>query len=90
MRVRVTPPEVPEKFAVWGNLKTLHGVRVIEVHPGFYVRPDLNVTAVRYFKNQGTAGFSGWVVSSDKSQNSYSDPIPNKQEALLVLNEWEP
>lgn len=39
--------------------------------------------ATRFYKRDG-AGFSGWVVSAGGGL-SYSDPIPNKREAMAQL-----
>ena len=40
-------PDAPESFRVHGTLKTLHGVRVVEVHTGFYLSADLKWQAHR-------------------------------------------
>ena len=40
-------PDAPESFRVYGTLKTLHGVRVVEIHSGFYATADLKWQACR-------------------------------------------
>ena len=40
-------PDAPESFRVYGTLKTLHGVRVVEINSGFYASADLQWQACR-------------------------------------------
>lgn len=61
------------------------GFRVVQLHPGLYVLVNPKGMEVgeaqRFYRSQGAA-FSGWVV---KGMGGYSDPIPNKDEALREL-----
>jgi hypothetical protein len=56
--------------------------------PGRLVRDDGRVEAVRYYQTEG-ARFSGWIVREPGDPYAYSDPIPNKPEAIEVLLAWE-
>lgn len=55
--------------------------------PGYLVRDDGKVEAVRYWA--GRDGFAGWVVRSTSDRYSYSDPIPTKAEAVAALLAWD-
>lgn len=72
--------------AQWGTLKTVGGLRVVEVAPTLYLTPDLEVEAARFSRAEG-AHFTGWVVRYDR-RGEYSDPIPTKAEALRLMVEW--
>ncbi|MFC8889555.1 hypothetical protein ACFT54_10085 [Streptomyces cinereoruber] len=49
-----------------------------------YVNVEVVATARRFYKKDG-ADFSGWVVES--GPHSYSDPVPNKPQAMTVLRD---
>lgn len=90
--IDVTPPEDrPYLMAgvapVTGTLRTLHGVRVVEINPESYVSECLRFEAVRYVASRDGTGFSGWIVRSRTSNGNYSDPIATKREALTELAE---
>ena len=71
-----------------GTLKTMFGVRVVEVHSESYVSEDLQFEANRYVASRDGTGFSGWIVSRRASTNETSDPIATKREALTLLARW--
>jgi 5'(3')-deoxyribonucleotidase len=52
-----------------------------------YYRDDVEViaTATRYYKALDGTDFSGWVVASVSDYSNYTDPIPNKREAMKAL-----
>ena len=76
-------PGVPP---LWGTMKTVGGLRVVEVSPTLYLTPDLEVEAAKFSRAQGDE-FTGWVVRCDRySENS--DPIPTKAEALRAMVNW--
>jgi hypothetical protein len=68
-----------ESFRVYGVLKTLHGVRVIEVHTGFYVSPDLQWQAVRLEDGRR------WDVSSCDRRVNSATIITTRREAIETL-----
>jgi hypothetical protein len=70
-----------------GTLRTLHGVRVVEINSESYVSECLHFEAVRYVASRDGTGFSGWIVRSRTSNSNYSDPIATKREALTELAE---
>lgn len=72
-------PTARESFRVYGTLKTLHGARVIEVHTGFYVSPDL--------KWQATRGEDGrrWDVSSSCGKINGAEVLTTRREAIEAL-----
>jgi hypothetical protein len=72
-------PTARESFRVYGTLKTLHGARVIEVHTGFYVSPDL--------KWQATRGEDGrrWDVSSSCRKINGAEVLTTRREAIEAL-----
>jgi hypothetical protein len=76
-------PGVPP---LWGTLKTIGGLRVVEVSPDVYLTPDLEVEATRSYLSRGDY-FSGWIVRCERDR-SYSDSIPTKAEALQVMVDW--
>jgi hypothetical protein len=55
---------------------------------GYLIRSDGKVAAERYYQSEG-ASFSGWVVRSLRDKHSYSDPIPNKKQAIKALLNWD-
>jgi hypothetical protein len=55
--------------------------------PGRLVRADGKAEATRYYRSLGDY-FDGWVVRSTSDRYSYSDPIPNKTQAIRTLLEW--
>ena len=72
-------PTARESFRVYGTLKTLHGVRVIEVHSGFYVSPDLQWQACR-----AESGRRWNVYSSDRRTDAASY-ITTRRDAIATL-----
>jgi hypothetical protein len=90
--VCVTPPEdrpyiMAGVAPVTGTLRTLHGVRVVEVSSENYVSECLRFEAVRYVASRDGTGFTGWIVRSCTSSGDYSDPISTKRDALAALAE---
>lgn len=83
-RVCVTPT-APEKFRVYGTLKTLHGVRVVEVHTGFYLSADLQWQAIN--RRGDVDGESGWVVSHSTRNIDGGVVLRNRREAIEALND---
>lgn len=71
---------------LWGTLKTIGGLRVVEVSPSLYLTPDLEVEASKFSRAQGDE-FTGWVVRYDR-HSEHSDPIPTKAEALRAMVNW--
>lgn len=55
-----------------------------------YYRDDVEViaTATRYYKTLDGTDFSGWVVASVSDYSNYTDPIPNKREAMKSLRRF--
>lgn len=67
--------------------KGVKGKEYTEDRPWMLTRNDGKVEAERYYKSEGSS-FSGWVVRSTSDPFSYSDPIPNKKEAVHQLLQW--
>ena len=87
-RVNITPG-APEEHAVYGTLKTVHGVEVVEVHPRFYQSPDLRFCVRQLADEHCNSPTRGrWIVEDEKG-NSSSDLIPTKREAFEVLRETQ-
>jgi len=74
-------PTAPESFRVYGTLKTVHGVRVIEVHTGFYVSADLKWQACR-----AESGREWHVYSSDRRTDAASY-ITTRRDAIAAMVE---
>ena len=74
-------PTAPESFRVYGALKTLHGVRVIEVHSGFYVSPDLKWEACRAESGRE------WNVSSADGRTDAASYITTRRAAIEAMVE---
>lgn len=55
------------------------------IRPGFLVREDQQVEAVRYYTND-TDGWYGWVVRD--LDGGFSDPLPNRVEAVKAMLTW--
>lgn len=72
-------PTAPESFRVYGTLRTLHGVRVIEVHTGYYVSADLKWEACR-----AESGREWNVFSADRRTDAASY-ITTRREAIATL-----
>ena len=72
-------PSAPESFRVYGTLKTLHGVRVIEVHSGFYVSADLKWEACRAENGRE------WNVSSADGSTDAASYITTRRAAIEAL-----
>jgi hypothetical protein len=72
-------PSAPESSRVYGTLKTLHGVRVVEVDTGFYFSADLAWEAYRA-KN----GREWHVSSADRRINSASY-ITTRRDAIEAM-----
>lgn len=76
-------PGVPP---LWGTMKTVGGLLVVEVSPTLYLTPDLEVETSKFSRAQGDE-FTGWVVRCDRHSEN-SDPIPTKAEALRAMVNW--
>ena len=74
-------PDAPENFRVYGTLKTLHGVRVVEVHSGFYLSADLKWQACR-----AESGREWNVYSSDRRTDAASY-ITTRRDAIAAMAE---
>lgn len=72
-------PSAPENFRVYGTLKTLHGVRVVEVHTGFYVSADLKWEACRAENGRE------WHVSSDDRRIDSASYITTRRDAIKAM-----
>jgi hypothetical protein len=72
-------PSAPESFRVYGTVKTLHGVRVVEVHTGFYVSADLAWEASR------TESGREWVVTSRDGRISSASYITTRRDAIETM-----
>ena len=91
--VEITPPEYREFLVkgvppATGTLKTLYGVRVIEVSNESYVSEDLRFEASRVVASRDGTGFTGWVVREAMGNGNYSDSIATKREAIIELARW--
>lgn len=88
-RVNVTPG-APKGHEVYGTIKTVLGVPVIEVHAGFYVSPDLRFSLYRRANEHAeTYARGNWMIEDAADRRSFSDPIPTKREAFEALVEWQ-
>ena len=78
-------PTAPESSRVYGTLKTLHGVRVVEVHPGYYLSADLKWEACR-----AESGREWNVYSSDRRIDRRIDAasyITTRRDAIAAMVE---
>jgi len=78
---------VADRHRVYGTLKTVMGFKVIEINSEMYMSPSLQFEATRSYKNRDGSGYSGWVVGNGRG--IYSDPISNKLDALILLDQLE-
>jgi hypothetical protein len=86
--VEVSGPGTPEHLRFDGLLRTVAGVRVVEVHKDWYFSPDLRVSANRQYKSEGAAE-NGWIVMDELHPHlGHSDHISTKPEALRLMVEW--
>lgn len=87
-RICITP-DAPDGYKVFGTLKTVFGVKVVEVHSRFYHSPDLRLQ-VRQLADEhcNTPSRGRWIIE-DEQDRSVSDPIPTKREAFEALVEWQ-
>lgn len=60
------------------DIKVIHGGYLESTH----------YTAKRFYKSEG-ANLSGWIVAHKTKRDDYSDPIPNRREALQALRAME-
>jgi hypothetical protein len=74
-------PTAPENFRVYGTLKTVHGVRVIEVHTGFYVSADLKWQACRAESGRE------WNVYSTDRRTDAASYITTRRDAIAAMVE---
>ena len=72
-------PDAPESFRVYGTLKTLHGVRVVEVDTGFYVSADLKWEACRAENGRE------WYVSSTDRRIDSASYITTRRDAIAAM-----
>jgi hypothetical protein len=72
-------PTAPESFRVYGTLKTMHGVRVVEIHSGFYVSADLKWQACRADSGRE------WHVSSADDQVDSASYITTRRDAIETM-----
>jgi hypothetical protein len=72
-------PSAPESFRVYGVLKTLHGVRVVEVDTGFYVSADLKWEACRAENGRE------WHVSSADRRIDSASYITTRRDAIAAM-----
>jgi hypothetical protein len=72
-------PSAPESFRVYGTVKTLHGVRVVEVHSGFYVSADLRWQACRAENGRE------WHVSSADRRIDSASYITTRRDAIEAM-----
>ena len=72
-------PDAPESMKVYGTLKTLHGVRVVEVHTGYYLTADLKWEA-----NRAESGRE-WNVSSADGRDSAASYITTRRDAIATM-----
>ena len=72
-------PDAPESFRVYGTLKTVCGVRVVEIHTGFYVSADLQWQAWRAENGRE------WHVSSTDCQIDSASYITTRRDAIAAM-----
>ncbi|GAA5367251.1 hypothetical protein [Streptococcus uberis] len=72
-------PDAPESFRVYGTLKTLHGVRVVEVHTGFYASADLKWQACRAENGRE------WNVYSSDRRIDAASYITTRRDAIETM-----
>jgi hypothetical protein len=72
-------PSAPESFRVYGTLKTLHGVRVVEIHTGFYASADLKWQACRAENGRE------WHVSSADRRIDSASYITTRRDAIAAM-----
>ena len=72
-------PSAPESFRVYGTLKTLHGVRVVEIHTGFYASAELKWQACRAENGRE------WVVTSRDGRISSASYITTRRDAIEAM-----
>ena len=72
-------PDAPESFRVYGTLKTLHGVRVVEIHSGFYASADLQWQACRAENGRE------WHVSSADHRIDAASYITTRRDAIETM-----
>ena len=72
-------PSAPESFRVYGTLKTLHGVRVVEIHTGFYASADLKWQACRAENGRE------WHVSSADRRIDRASYITTRRDAIDAM-----
>ena len=72
-------PDAPESLRAYGTLKTVHGVRVIEVHTGYYLTADLKWEACR-----AESGREWNVYSADRRIDAASY-ITTRRDAIATM-----
>ena len=89
-RVNVTPG-APKGHEVYGTLKTVLGVPVIEVHAGYYESPDLRFSLYRRANEHAeTYARGNWMIEDAADSRSFSDPIPTKRVPSYTASYREP
>lgn len=69
-------------YRIYGTVKKLYGILVIEVSKNYYVSLCLNVTAEKQASSRGDNG-TGWIVSYDRNASNH---IPYKEIALREMD----
>ena len=87
-RICITP-DAPEGFKVFGTLKTVLGVKIIEMHSGFYQTPDLRFCVRRLADEHYNAPSRGRWIVEDEQERSVSDLISTKRDAFEALRETQ-
>ncbi len=70
-------------YRIYGVVKKLYGVLVIEVDKNYYVSTCLNVAAEKKAASRGDEE-TGWIVSYERES---SNPIQYKNVALKLMDE---
>ena len=84
-QINVTPG-APKGFEVFGTIKRVCGVEVVEVHSGYYLSLDLTVTVRQLAgENCGTTRRGRWIIESGGDN---SDLISTKRDALTAMAGW--
>lgn len=84
-----TTPEAPAGFKVYGTVKTVFGVRVVEVHSRFYHSPDLRFTVRQLADEHCNSPSRGRWIVEDEQERSVSDLISTKRYAFEALRETQ-
>ena len=74
-------PDAPKSHRVYGTLKTVYGVRVIEVHTGYYASADLQWEACRAESGRE------WNVYSADHRTDAASYITTRRAAIEAMGE---